>query len=90
MIEHILKLQGYIQNMQHLQVDNQEYAYLKALLLFSPGKFVFLDFIAMNMLFFCPFFSIGNTLPTRLIHVMAAFVMVENTLPSRLMYVLWY
>ena len=37
-IEHILKLQGYIQNMQNLQVDNQEYAYLKALLLFSPGK----------------------------------------------------
>lgn len=37
-IEHILKLQNYIQNMQSLQVDNQEYAYLKALLLFSPGK----------------------------------------------------
>ena len=39
-IEHILKLQNYIQNMQNLQVDNQEYAYLKALLLFSPGKSV--------------------------------------------------
>jgi len=37
-IEHILKLQSYIQKMQSLQVDNQEYAYLKALLLFSPGK----------------------------------------------------
>lgn len=37
-IEHILKLQGYIQNMQSLQVDNQEYAYLKALLLFSPDN----------------------------------------------------
>lgn len=37
-IEHILKLQGYIQNMQNLQVDNQEYAYLKALLLFSPDN----------------------------------------------------
>ncbi|WAR26656.1 NR2C2-like protein [Mya arenaria] len=35
-IEHILKLQSYIQKMQALQVDNQEYAYLKALLLFSP------------------------------------------------------
>lgn len=35
-IEHILKLQSYMQKMQALQVDNQEYAYLKALLLFSP------------------------------------------------------
>ncbi|XP_052781212.1 orphan steroid hormone receptor 2-like isoform X2 [Mya arenaria] len=37
-IEHILKLQSYIQKMQALQVDNQEYAYLKALLLFSPDN----------------------------------------------------
>ncbi|KAL4227065.1 Nuclear receptor subfamily 2 group C member 2 [Mactra antiquata] len=37
-IEHILKLQNYIQKMQSLQVDNQEYAYLKALLLFSPDN----------------------------------------------------
>jgi hypothetical protein len=37
-IEHILKLQNYMQKMQALQVDNQEYAYLKALLLFSPGN----------------------------------------------------
>ncbi|KAK3584892.1 hypothetical protein CHS0354_023481 [Potamilus streckersoni] len=37
-IDHILKLQGYIQTMQNLQVDSQEYAYLKALLLFSPDN----------------------------------------------------
>ncbi|XP_060562423.1 nuclear receptor subfamily 2 group C member 2-like [Ruditapes philippinarum] len=37
-IEHILKLQNYMQKMQALQVDNQEYAYLKALLLFSPDN----------------------------------------------------
>ncbi|XP_045165638.1 nuclear receptor subfamily 2 group C member 2-like [Mercenaria mercenaria] len=37
-IEHILKLQSYMQKMQALQVDNQEYAYLKALLLFSPDN----------------------------------------------------
>ncbi|XP_052250122.1 orphan steroid hormone receptor 2-like isoform X1 [Dreissena polymorpha] len=37
-IDHILKLQSYIQKMQVLQVDNQEYAYLKALLLFSPDN----------------------------------------------------
>ena len=36
-IDHILRLQSYIQKMQALHVDNQEYAYLKALLLFSPG-----------------------------------------------------
>lgn len=39
-IDHILKLQNYIQSMHQLNVDTEEYAYLKALVLFSPGKYI--------------------------------------------------
>ncbi|XP_056001229.1 orphan steroid hormone receptor 2-like isoform X2 [Ostrea edulis] len=35
-IDHILKLQHYIQSLEALQIDPEEYAYLKALVLFSP------------------------------------------------------
>ena len=34
----IMKLQEFVNNMQRVQVDNTEYAYLKTLALFSPGK----------------------------------------------------
>ncbi|XP_021370925.1 orphan steroid hormone receptor 2-like isoform X3 [Mizuhopecten yessoensis] len=37
-IDHILKLQNYIHSMHTLQVTEQEYAYLKALMLFSPDN----------------------------------------------------
>lgn len=37
-IDHILKLQNYIQSMHQLNVDTEEYAYLKALVLFSPDN----------------------------------------------------
>ncbi|XP_062584776.1 orphan steroid hormone receptor 2-like [Saccostrea cucullata] len=35
-IDHILKLQNYIQSLEALQMDSEEFAYLKALVLFSP------------------------------------------------------
>lgn len=35
-IDHILKLQNYIQSLEALQIDSEEFAYLKALVLFSP------------------------------------------------------
>lgn len=37
-IDHILKLQTYIQTMHQLNLDSEEYAYLKALVLFSPDN----------------------------------------------------
>lgn len=37
-IDHILKLQNYIHSMQQLQVTREEFAYLKALVLFSPDN----------------------------------------------------
>lgn len=39
-IDHILKLQNYIQSLEALQIDSEEFAYLKALVLFSPGKWI--------------------------------------------------
>ena len=36
--ETIMKLQEYVTSMQRLQVDATEYAYLKVLTLFSPGR----------------------------------------------------
>ena len=36
--DHIMKLQNYVQTMENLQVDVTEFAYLKALILFCPGK----------------------------------------------------
>ena len=38
MTEHVLQLQDYVNTMSKLQVDEHEYAYLKAIALFSPGK----------------------------------------------------
>lgn len=38
MTEHVLQLQDYVNTMAKLQVDEHEYAYLKAIALFSPGK----------------------------------------------------
>lgn len=35
--EHVLQLQDYVNTMSKLQVDEHEYAYLKAIALFSPG-----------------------------------------------------
>ena len=35
--EHVLQLQDYVNTMAKLQVDEQEYAYLKTIALFSPG-----------------------------------------------------
>lgn len=37
-IDHILKLQNYIQSMHQLNVDTEEFAYLKALVLFTPDN----------------------------------------------------
>lgn len=36
--EHVLQLQDYVNTMSKLQVDEHEYAYLKAIALFSPGR----------------------------------------------------
>jgi len=36
--EHICRLQDCVSSLHKLQVDSAEYAYLKALALFSPGK----------------------------------------------------
>jgi hypothetical protein len=36
--EHVLQLQDYVNTMSKLQVDEHEYAYLKAIALCSPGK----------------------------------------------------
>lgn len=36
--DHIMKLQSYVQTMENLEVDATEFAYLKALILFCPGK----------------------------------------------------
>lgn len=41
-IDHILKLQNYIQSLEALQIDSEEFAYLKALVLFSPGKWIYM------------------------------------------------
>lgn len=38
MMEHIWKLQEFCNTMARLDVDGYEYAYLKAIVLFSPGK----------------------------------------------------
>jgi hypothetical protein len=37
-IDTILQLQEYISTLNRLQVDQTEYAYLKAIVLFSPGR----------------------------------------------------
>jgi len=36
-IDTIMRLQEYVGQMSRLQVDDAEYAYLKTLVLFSPG-----------------------------------------------------
>lgn len=43
--EHVLQLQDYVNTMAKLQVDEQEYAYLKTIALFSPGKNSWLELI---------------------------------------------
>lgn len=40
MMEHIWKLQEFCNSMAKLETDSYEYAYLKAIVLFSPGKHV--------------------------------------------------
>lgn len=37
-MEHIWKLQEFCNSMARLDIDGYEYAYLKAIVLFSPGK----------------------------------------------------
>lgn len=37
-MEHIWKLQEFCNSMARLEIDGYEYAYLKAIVLFSPGK----------------------------------------------------
>lgn len=37
-MEHIWKLQEFCNSMAKLDIDGYEYAYLKAIVLFSPGK----------------------------------------------------
>jgi hypothetical protein len=37
--DHICKLQEYVNGMARLQIDEHEYAYLKAITLFSAGEF---------------------------------------------------
>lgn len=39
--DHICKLQDFVNSMLRLQVDEHEYAYLKAIVLFSPGELIF-------------------------------------------------
>ena len=36
-VDHIIRLQELVQRLQHLKIDNIEYAYLRALVLFSTG-----------------------------------------------------
>lgn len=40
-MEHIWKLQEFCNSMAKLETDGYEYAYLKAIVLFSPGKRMF-------------------------------------------------
>lgn len=49
-MEHIWKLQEFCNSMAKLDIDGYEYAYLKAIVLFSPGK-VFSN-INIHMLMF--------------------------------------
>ncbi len=37
-MEHIWKLQEFVSTTSKLQVDGSEFAYLKAIVLFSPGE----------------------------------------------------
>lgn len=46
--EHICKLQEYVNGMARLQVDEHEYAYLKAITLFSAGEFNYQLFVCSN------------------------------------------
>ncbi len=43
MMEHIWKFQEFCNSMTRLETDSYEYAYLKAIVLFSPGKSAFLN-----------------------------------------------
>jgi hypothetical protein len=51
--EHVLQLQDYVNTMSKLQVDEHEYAYLKAIALFSPGKEKKNDFDIKREFFIC-------------------------------------
>jgi len=42
-IDTITRLQEYVDHMTTLQIDDTEYAYLKTLVLFSPGENLILD-----------------------------------------------
>lgn len=46
--DHICKLQDFVNSMLRLQVDEHEYAYLKAIVLFSPGMHQNFTFIAFG------------------------------------------
>lgn len=41
MMEHIWKFQEFCNSMTRLETDSYEYAYLKAIVLFSPGESAF-------------------------------------------------
>lgn len=47
-MDHIVRLQDYISSMAQLQVTAPEFAYLKALVLFSPGEFISIILVWQN------------------------------------------
>lgn len=59
-IDHILKLQNYIQSLEALQIDSEEFAYLKALVLFSPGKWIYIHIIDLSIVVPCEHILLKN------------------------------
>lgn len=49
--DHICKLQDFVNSMLRLQVDEHEYAYLKAIVLFSPGRFLLNVILLISILY---------------------------------------
>lgn len=45
-MEHVWKFQEFCNSMTKLEIDSYEYAYLKALVLFSPGESTLLNRVA--------------------------------------------
>lgn len=41
-MEHVWKFQEFCNSMTKMEIDSYEYAYLKALVLFSPGEYAWL------------------------------------------------
>jgi hypothetical protein len=50
--DHICKLQEYVNGMARLQLDEHEYAYLKAVTLFSAGEVEVVEEVFINKLEF--------------------------------------